>query len=791
MAAVALAMGIGSITFGQEARVRAGGAVWQLASATAGPFHATANAIVNARTLGIPDSDGCAVLWTECGPDGVTQQYYAISLDGRTFSRAFPTTNQIQLRYARFDPLADEAPAVPAVLQTDAADTMYIVQFHTQALAAFQRALTDAGASIHAFLPEHAVMAEMPPAVRDAVAQFPFVRSVGPLHPAYKLDESILAALAVNPDDQTLADYSIMVFGRGLDRQQPIVDYILSSGVGAVINVAPDGFRMTATLTLPQVLAIARMNQTHFIEPWGPGEADMQLILALSGGAEMHALGFRGQGVRGEIFDSGVQSDHPEWNGQPPLYHKSPGTPDSHGTASYGICFATGVVMPQAMGLCPEREQGISLYYSHSTQFAGTYTPLTLNTEATDPNGPFRSLFQTSSVGSPRTQLYTTISAETDDCLFRVDYLTCQALSNASLAPETRPQAWAKNIVGIGGIVHNNTLTRDDDYCDGSTGPASDGRIKPELAHAYGGVYTTYSSTGGYGLYGGSSAGTPVSAGHFGLLFQLWHEGVFPGHGGGPTAFDDRPKSTTAKALMINTAYRYNWHVAGPNSNMWRDRQGWGMPDLGRLYANRDKMVIIDEQDLLTPLTFKRYEFFLPAGDPEPELAVTLVYRDPAGNPANQTQHRINDLSLRVVSPAAVEYWGNNGLRDDNWSTPGGAPNTKDTTENVFIQNPQPGVWVVEVHAHELIQDAHLATPELDAAYGLVIRGVRRTILGDLNCDGKVDFGDINPFVLALTNPAQYAVVFPNCWIFNGDINGDGRVDFGDINPFVRLLTNP
>jgi len=62
---------------------------------------------------------------------------------------------------------------------------------------------------------------------------------------------------------------------------------------------------------------------------------------------------------------------------------------------------------------------------------------------------------------------------------------------------------------------------------------------------------------------------------------------------------------------------------------------------------------------------------------------------------------------------------------------------------------------------------------------------------GDLNCDGQVNFGDINPFVLALTNPAGYAAQFPNCDIMLGDINGDGLVNFGDINPFVRLLTNP
>ena len=60
---------------------------------------------------------------------------------------------------------------------------------------------------------------------------------------------------------------------------------------------------------------------------------------------------------------------------------------------------------------------------------------------------------------------------------------------------------------------------------------------------------------------------------------------------------------------------------------------------------------------------------------------------------------------------------------------------------------------------------------------------------GDLNCDDTVDFGDINPFVLALTNPIEYGVMYPTCDILHGDINADGAVDFGDINPFVALLT--
>ena len=66
-----------------------------------------------------------------------------------------------------------------------------------------------------------------------------------------------------------------------------------------------------------------------------------------------------------------------------------------------------------------------------------------------------------------------------------------------------------------------------------------------------------------------------------------------------------------------------------------------------------------------------------------------------------------------------------------------------------------------------------------------VVPGTR----GDLNCDDRIGFGDINPFVLRLSDPAAYTDKFPNCPNENGDINCDGRVDFGDINPFVALLS--
>ena len=77
---------------------------------------------------------------------------------------------------------------------------------------------------------------------------------------------------------------------------------------------------------------------------------------------------------------------------------------------------------------------------------------------------------------------------------------------------------------------------------------------------------------------------------------------------------------------------------------------------------------------------------------------------------------------------------------------------------------------------------------------------------GDLDGDGTVGFPDINPFILALTNPVGYSQYFPglgctsdpndpNCVvgsrIWHGDVNCDGSLDFLDINPFVALMSDP
>ncbi len=59
---------------------------------------------------------------------------------------------------------------------------------------------------------------------------------------------------------------------------------------------------------------------------------------------------------------------------------------------------------------------------------------------------------------------------------------------------------------------------------------------------------------------------------------------------------------------------------------------------------------------------------------------------------------------------------------------------------------------------------------------------------GDLNNDGQINFDDIDPFVLALSDPVAYRQLYGFPPEIAGDANCDGAVNFDDIDPFVELL---
>lgn len=65
---------------------------------------------------------------------------------------------------------------------------------------------------------------------------------------------------------------------------------------------------------------------------------------------------------------------------------------------------------------------------------------------------------------------------------------------------------------------------------------------------------------------------------------------------------------------------------------------------------------------------------------------------------------------------------------------------------------------------------------------------VENDLIGDLTCDGVVNYLDVDALVLAMGNPTGYAAAYPDCLIELGDCNNDGAVDWRDIDAFASLV---
>lgn len=751
--------------------------------------------VMNKRRIDVPDSSKVVHLWEAVRPDGTEASYYSIgsAQAGDTADRPLGSARQadygIPLRHGRFDPLLD-SPAVDFELRAGGGNELYLVQYWTSPLEEFSDQIKTRGGTVYRYLPEQTQIVRMSAARAAEIAQLPYVRWVGEFQPAYKLAESILAARSKGLDAVegaregfgeyvTKNEYSIEVFERaggspsveraveygdagviqpgrvapvenapaGLGQQGVVKEAIEAMG-GRVSVVSPGGFRMQATLTMEQLVQVAQMNEVHFIEPWGYGGTDMDIVRGIGGANFIETtLGYTGQGVRAEVFDSEVRTTHTEFSSLLPTLHSATaGNPfNPHGTSVYSIMFARGA-SANARGLLPNAERGYFFWGDDSTQFGGAVTRLQIATDLVQPSGTVsQAVLQTSSLGNDRTTSYTSISSEMDDVIFRTGLLHMQSQSNAATATNgtaarlSRPQAWAKNIVSVGAVNHYDTTTRADDTWVGngtgcgtttgtSVGPAEDSRIKPDLSFFYDCTLAAdNSSDSAYTQFGGTSGATPSVSGYMGLFHQMWQQNVWAGSGmltsGTGTVFSNRPKAMLAKAALINSAFRYDW-TAGTSrtlpGSIDRYVQGWGMPNLQNLYNLRNKTFYVNESSVLRQGESKTHAIKVAPG--ESQLNVTMTYMDPPGT-TSSTLHRINDLSLKVTSPGGTVYWGNNGLAAGNVSTSGGSPNTRDTVENVFIPSPEAGNWSIQVQADVVVQDAHTESTAVDADYALWVTG--------------------------------------------------------------------
>ena len=628
-------------------------------------------------------------------------------------------SSQIKLRYASFDPTV-ALPEIPEVLQSGPRDSMRIVQFQGIPTQADRDTIEALRGEIIGYLPSNAYVVRMGADKMEVLESVASVRWVGDYHPAFRLDPDLQGEEVLQQPAR--GRYNVVVANKRTDKPS-LVSRI--KDIGGIVNSEQTGsLLIEVTLSGPQLVQALHMDEVLWIDRWSAPELDMDNARIQGGGNYVESMGgYTGTGVNAHIYE-GVEATHPDFTG-PVINVRSSGAAQSHGHATAGIVFGNGNSNPAVRGMAPDAGKFYTNYGSvNGSRYQVVDDLVNIHNVS----------HTTASWGGARTFFYTSTSAESDDIVFDHDISWTQSQSNAG-NQDSRPQAWAKNVFSIGGVRHNNNSNPNDDSWSGSgsTGPASDGRIKPTMCAYYDGIGTS-DRTGGSGYssgswtsnFGGTSGATPIVAGHNVIALEMYTDEILPGVGTfgqalrvpGGTTHENRPHFTTLKALQVVNARQYSFTASSSDNR--REHCGWGFPNLQDMYDNREKTIIIDETQVITQ---GETQVVMAGVEPgEAAFKVSLNWNEPAGTPSASSQ-LVNNLSLRVTSPTGVVYWGNNGLESGVWSVVGGSEDNTNSIENVFVQNPVDGDWQIEIIATAIVQDSHIETPAVDADYALVAVG--------------------------------------------------------------------
>jgi hypothetical protein len=601
----------------------------------------------------------------------------------------------INLKAASFDPLF-EAPDISPDLRYKDETNYYLVQCNGLIRTEWIKSITDTGAVILGYIPENTYILYMEPESKKSIEELPFIRWIGIYHPAYKLDDELLTKKGT-------VQLNVLVFNENNDLQNfELVKNKLKNMGGLIFREESEADTIVTELSASKIRELAFIPEVEWLDHYFAPRALMDNIRVFTGAeSPLHDSGFNGTGIVGEVKDSGLDQDHPEFEGKL-LATDGSVDEDSHGTSTFGIVFAKGV-NNRAMGMMPGAQGVFATWGVGRKQ---SIANLVNNWDG---------LFQSNSWSSGSMDgSYGSNTRQNDDSVFTYDVTMLYATGNGGNEEAISQEAAAKNVIGVGAFNHYNNKIRTDDRHtgnQGNRGPTADGRVKPDVVGPYDSIYTTTSGDRYTSSFGGTSGATPVAAGAIGLIYEMYRENHFRNN---PTK--TLPHASTVKAILIADAYQYEFSQGN------RFAQGWGLVDVANVYNIGKNHLIDDENNALRTGESITYQITPTTATP---LKISLVWTDVPGT-VSSSHHLINDLNLKVTDPNGVIYNGNYGLESSKWSTSDGESDDINNVENVFIANPTSGEWTIEVIADSIPMDGHSETPRVDQSYALVASGVTK-----------------------------------------------------------------
>lgn len=427
----------------------------------------------------------------------------------------------------------------------------------------------------------------------------------------------------------------------------------------------------TIKITKQDLNNIAKLNSVRFIEPTIQ-PFDIEEVDAMTNQRSNFLkdgnIHFDGTGVAVHIGDGGTVSDHLDYEGR--LTITSSIDESSHATHVCGIVGGAGNFDPMVQGQAP----GATLY-SHDGS-AILYSSTVLNNALSN-----NVVITTHSLGWGCNGGYNGSASSADqDMVDNPSLIHVFSAGNSGNDDCNQyPSGWGnitggykqgKNVFAVANLTNTDGLAS-----SSSRGPASDGRIKPDIGAVGSGVYHTQAGNT-YGSKSGTSMAAPAVTGVLAQLYQ-----AYKSLNGGAN-----PNAALIRALTLNTAEDLG--NEGPDF-----KYGWG-----RINARKAYELMANNQyfnGTITNGATANHNISVPNGTER--IKIMVYWTDPAG-PSGATKALINDIDMTVNNGGTTELPYVLSVSESNTSILD-APATKgadhlNNMEQVVIDNPASNLTV-------------------------------------------------------------------------------------------------
>ncbi len=595
------------------------------------------------------------------------------------------TSTRILLHSGALEPAPNLESFISAPLppETERVDGYYyhFIQFYSLPSTSQKQQLQKAGIILGDYIPYNTFMAALPIILDKNILRDLNIRAVIPQSPIQKIAGVLLSGVP---------DYARIEKGKAdlrIQYQKNITAaraHELATEVGLVLHHQDLNRIITLRVEENAVEQLAALPWVFFIEPIAPPSTpddtrgrSLHRSNSINQMDYLPGRHYDGSGTAAALADDGVVGPHIDFQGR--LTNHTTNAPGgSHGDMTAGILAGAGNLNPSMAGMAT----GVQLHVFSITGYPQIVNAVT-NHATLGTVVSSTSYSQGCNEYTSDTQFGDQTTRDNPHLLFVFSAGNngsgnCQYGAGSGWGNITGGYKQGKNVLAVANLdafeVRDNSSSR---------GPASDGRIKPDIS-ANGREQNSTNTNNTYQVGGGTSAACPGIAGIACQLIQAYKE------------LYNAPQAPTAliKACLLNSAE----DLGNPGPDF---TYGYG-----RVNALRALQTIEDNRffrDTISQGITHTHTINVPAN--VAELRVMVYWHDEGGSPASSIA-LVNDLDMVITDPASVS-WQPWVLDHTPNATSLNAPATRgpdhlNNMEQITISNPLPGSYTITIDGYSV-----------------------------------------------------------------------------------------